>query len=159
MILVVVGTQLAFDRLIQAVDEWAGAGSRRDVFAQIGPSQFRPRHMEFVEFLEPREYDRRFADASVLIAHAGMGSILGALESGKPVVIMPRRASLGEHRNEHQLATADRFRNRSGVVVAEDEQVLASVLNRIDTLTSGEAIGPHASPRLIHRIRSYILQP
>ena len=38
MIFVTVGTQLAFDRMIKAVDEWAGARGRTDVFAQVGPA-------------------------------------------------------------------------------------------------------------------------
>ena len=46
---------------------------------------------------------------TAIVAHAGMGTILTALEIGKPLLVMPRRAALGEHRNDHQLATARRF--------------------------------------------------
>ena len=35
MILVTVGSQEPFDRLIIAVDEWAASSGRSDVFAQI----------------------------------------------------------------------------------------------------------------------------
>ena len=46
--------------------------------------------------------------AAAIVAHAGMGTILTALETGKRLLVMPRRAALGEHRNDHQLATVSR---------------------------------------------------
>ena len=50
MIFVTVGTQLPFDRLIRAVDNWAKAAGRRDVFAQIGPASYRPLHIDSADF-------------------------------------------------------------------------------------------------------------
>ena len=68
--------------------------------------------------------------ADAVVAHAGIGTILGALELGKPTVVMPRRAALGEHRNDHQLATARRF-SGPGIAVALDEHELAAELGRM----------------------------
>jgi UDP-N-acetylglucosamine transferase subunit ALG13 len=106
MIFVTVGVQLPFDRLVRAVDAWAGERMRSDVFAQIGPSQYRPQHIEFRAFVEPPEFRRLVECADAVVAHAGMGSIITALELAKPLIVMPRRAELGEHRNDHQLSTA-----------------------------------------------------
>ncbi len=156
MIYVTVGTQLPFERMIRTVDEWAARAGRSDVFAQIGPSQTRPAHIESAAFIDPEESDRRFADATLIIAHAGMGSIIAALRLGKPIVIMPRRADLKEHRNDHQLATAQRFADRPGVSVAADEHELAELLDRADELAAGASIGPHASDELIDAVRTFI---
>jgi UDP-N-acetylglucosamine transferase subunit ALG13 len=156
LILLVVGTQLPFDRLTKAVDDWAGLRGRTNVFAQIGPTEFKPRHMQWVEFMEPADYQRRFEQATLLVAHAGMGSIIGALEASKPVLIMPRKASLGEHRNEHQLATAERFRGRPGVFVADNEGEIAAILDRHESLAAGSPIDRYAQPRLIQRLRGFI---
>ena len=85
MIFVTVGTQIPFDRLVRTVDEWAGRTGRADVFAQIGDSRFAPRHLEAVPSLSPDEFEARFAAADVVVAHAGMGTILGALEFGSGI--------------------------------------------------------------------------
>jgi UDP-N-acetylglucosamine transferase subunit ALG13 len=131
VIFVTVGTQIAFDRMVSVVDDWAGR-SGADVFAQVGPTQRKFAHMRCAEFLEPAEFDRYFNEAKLVIAHAGMGSILSALSYGKPIIVVPRKASLGEHRNDHQMATAKRFAAMPGVSVAWDEGELAALLERAD---------------------------
>jgi UDP-N-acetylglucosamine transferase subunit ALG13 len=85
--------------------------------------------MEAAAFLGSEEYQRRFAEADLVIAHAGMGTILGAIEAAKPLIIVPRRASLGEHRNEHQLGTAKRFRNVPGIRVVDDVSEIGDALD------------------------------
>ncbi len=63
VIFVTVGSQEPFDRLIRAVDEWAGLRARSDVFAQIGGSDLRPQHIEFTQFLEPSEFNGAMQEA------------------------------------------------------------------------------------------------
>ncbi len=131
MIFVTVGTQLAFDRMVGAVDNWA-AISGDDVFAQVGPTDIHFNHIRQSTFLEPKDFDHYFNAASLVIAHAGMGSILTAMSYGKQIIIMPRKADLGEHRNDHQLATARSFVAHAGVSVVWDEDELIALLHRID---------------------------
>ena len=47
MIFITVGTDLPFDRMIRALDDWAGASGRRDIFAQIGEGGWEPKNIEF----------------------------------------------------------------------------------------------------------------
>ena len=42
MIFATVGTQLPFDRLIVALDQWAASSPDVEVFAQIGRGEYRP---------------------------------------------------------------------------------------------------------------------
>lgn len=156
MIFVTVGTQLAFDRLIRAVDEWAARSGEVEVFAQIGPGAYRPRHLEYSDFIAPDECRERMAAADAIVAHAGMGTIIGALELGKPVLVMPRRADLGEHRNDHQLATADRFSAFGGVQVAADEHALQARLDAFGASAEQPPIGPYASDRLLGALSAFI---
>ena len=86
MILVTVGTQLAFDRLIKAVDAWVGNHPGERAFAQIGPANFQPCHMESNDFVPPDQADALFRDAELIVSHAGMGSILTALKYRKPII-------------------------------------------------------------------------
>lgn len=155
-IFVTVGAQMPFDRMVRAVDAWAGERGRSDVFAQIGPTDYRPAHIEWVEFIEPDEFRQRVAAASVLVAHAGMGSILTALEAGKPILVMPRRGDLRETRNDHQVATAERFLEMGKIAVAMDEHELPAKLDALDALPPAERIGSCASESLINAIRSFI---
>lgn len=111
-----------------AVDKWAET-TDIDVFAQIGQSDIKPQNISFDLFVSPMKAEELFQRASIIIAHAGMGSILTALKYQKPIIVMPRKASLGEHRNEHQLATAEWVMNLNGVVVAYDEDDLKGIIN------------------------------
>jgi len=147
---------MAFDRLVRTVDQWASAHGRSDVFAQIGASDYRPSSMEWTPFLDPGEFRRRYESASVIIAHAGTGSIITALHLGKPILIMPRRASLRETRNDHQVATAEQFRRFGSVAVALDEVELSARLEKIDGLVGQQVVGPHATPELINALREFI---
>ena len=88
--------------------------------------------------------------------YAGTGSIITALQVGKPILVMPRRAGLRETRNDHQVATAEQFRRFPSVVVAWDENELFARLERIDDLDGLQAVGSHASPELVAAIRDFI---
>ncbi len=166
MIFLTVGTQLPFDRLVRAVDAWAGAeggaAGRKDVFGQIaqpGPSGYVPQNFEWTAHLDPQSIAARFAAAELIVAHAGMGSIIGALAAPKPILILPRRAALGEQRNDHQLATARRFADRPGVTVCMDEAELGPALDSLLSGVSGMAaspIGTEASPELLATLRAFV---
>ncbi len=156
MIFVTVGTELPFDRLIKTIDRWATESGRSDVFAQIGIGGWEPKYLQFDHFLESAEFAERFDSADVIIAHAGMGTILSALQRAKPILIMPRRSSLDEQRNDHQLATARRFFEMGTVTVAFDEAELRLKLDRVGELTAHERIGPFASEALQSVIRNFI---
>ena len=156
MIFVTVGHQMPFDRLVSIVDEWAGERGRIDVFAQIGDTGLRPRHIEHAARISPTEFIRRVGESRCIVGHAGMGTILTALRHERPVLVMPRLATLRETRNEHQLATARRLAGRPGVEVAFDEAALRSRLDRLDELTSADAIPSHANPSLIAAVRAFV---
>jgi len=163
VIFLTVGTQLPFDRLVRALDAWCAAAHRNDVFGQIadpGPGGYRPRHFEWSGFVEPAEFQRRFEAADLVVAHAGMGSLITALTLAKPILVMPRRAALKEHRNDHQVATAARFAARPGIIVADTEDDVGPALDRILAGGNGRAgagIGPFAEQRLIDAVRAAIL--
>ena len=157
MIFVTVGEQLPFDRLIRAMDEWA-ATSGQDVFAQTGNSKWKPAHMPYKEFLDPVDFKERLQSADLVVAHAGMGTIITALEVGKPILVVPRQQGLGEVRNDHQFATARRFQSLDFVEVAIDTDELKIKLD--DRLRGGMApkkrgfVGP--DPLLIATIREFV---
>lgn len=143
MIFVTVGTQLPFDRMVRAVDDWAVSKGCSDIFAQVGTSSYQPRRIRCVPSLHPAEFKRRFMEATIVISHAGMGSIISAVEVGKPLIVVPRRAALGEHRNDHQLATARRFVELGVIRAAFDEHEVGPMIEEwvASRSRSGESAG------------------
>src|SRR5690606_27179150 len=109
-IFIATGTQLAFARLVTTVDEWAAEHPEAEIFAQVGPSGYRPQHMQSQAYMAPQTFERRSKEADLIIAHAGTGTIFTALELRKPIIVMPRLHEYGEHRNDHQVATVERFK-------------------------------------------------
>lgn len=156
MIFVTVGAQMPFDRLVRAVDEWARRANRSDVFAQTGDTSWQPQHIEWTPFLDPPAFRDRVREAAAIVAHAGMGSIITALTAGKPILVMPRRGDLRETRNDHQVATARRFKELGRVAVAFDEQELAEQLDNIAALRASERAADAASPELIAALREFV---
>ncbi len=156
MILVSVGSQAPFDRLVRAVDEWARLRNRADVFAQIAKGSYRPAHIGFTDFVDPAEFKELVRGAQFIVAHAGMGSIISALELGKPIVVMPRRACFRETRNDHQVAAARHFGEQGRIIVATDEQEVPEKLDYALTALETERIDTKASPLLIGTVRAFL---
>jgi UDP-N-acetylglucosamine transferase subunit ALG13 len=156
VIFVTVGTQLPFDRLVGAADQFAARHPQLRFFAQIGAKGRPPAHMQFAAHVGASECAQRMREADLIIAHAGMGSVLSALGLRRPIIVMPRRHGLGEHRSDHQIATANWLRGRFGVHVAADEAELHTLLGERAGLAVGPGIEPDASPELIERVRHFL---
>lgn len=162
MIFLTVGTQLPFDRLVETVDRWSAQNPEVAIFGQIadaGAKGFLPTSFEWEAFVEPDEFTRRFDEASVIIAHAGMGSIISALTHAKPIIIMPRYADLGEHRNDHQIATAEQFKARAGVSVVTDYHEFDDALAKLiggNKISEPSTVIEFAEDRLVRTLRDFI---
>lgn len=102
MIFVTTGVQMPFDRLICKMDEIAGRIDE-EVIMQIGQSQYIPVHAKYFRLMENDKIKKLNRDARVVVSHAGIGSILTALEQHTPVLILPRLKMLGEAWDDHQL--------------------------------------------------------
>lgn len=156
MIFVTVGENGPFDRLVRCVDAWAGEQDKVEAFAQIGRTDYVPRHIEWAERLHQEEFLRLFSRADAIVAHAGMGTILSALELGVPVLVMPRLAALGEQRNDHQLATARALKESGKINVADDEHALREMLDQLDDLRLHPRIPTTAPEPLVKTLREFI---
>ena len=159
MILVSVGTQLPFDRLIRTVDQWATDHRRGDVIAQIGPTRYRPVTMKSFSHIPYDSFRDLQKRCAVMICHAGMGSIITAMEFGKPIIVMPRNHQLGEHRNGHQFATLRQFGNRPGIYAADTEVELLQLLGRVDELTAYPTLNAKAPTSFIDQLATFVHRP
>lgn len=158
MIFVTVGSQLPFDRLVASVDSWLADRPGVECCAQIGASRLAPRHMRYQAFYPHEALVDVMHAAHLIVAHAGMGSIISALQIGRPILIMPRHSARGETRNDHQVGSAEAFRRRPNVYVAMDEGELHSQLERLREPPAfvGDALGPFAAPPLLENLRRFL---
>lgn len=141
MIFLTVGTQFPFDRLVRAVDDFFDTHDLEDeVFAQIGNSTYKPRHFEAVATLDKETFDRHFRQASGIIGHAGMGTIMLAFDHAKPLLAMPRKKKHGEVVNDHQVALADKFEALGHILVAHDAGELAAKLTCLKSFTPKQRV-------------------
>jgi UDP-N-acetylglucosamine transferase subunit ALG13 len=132
MIFLTVGTLFPFDRLVKAVDNAIAVGLiKESVFAQIGKTSSKPKHMQYTEALDKRSFYEKVAEADYLISHAGIGSIAMALEHSKPLLVMPRMKRFKEHVNDHQVATARKFEQLGHLLAAYCEEELPYKLQQL----------------------------
>ena len=151
MIFVTVGTQLPFDRLIRIVDEYA-AKSCVHIVGQIGNGKYVPKNIEWRRFYSPDELNRVIKKSTVVVSHAGMGSIISCIGLCKSIIIFPRLKSLGEHRNNHQLDTVDSYKGVKGVYGAKDESCLIAYLKKYKSLSKPVGLDSSERDKLLHFI-------
>jgi len=134
MLFLTVGTQFPFDRLVRAVDNILDEGLLdEEIFAQVGKSPYRPRNFESVAFMEKKVFDKYMKEASGIISHAGMGTIIMALDNEKPLLVMPRLKKYGEIVNNHQINIARKFEELGHILVAYQEEELSEKIEQLRT--------------------------
>lgn len=156
MIFATVGHQMPFDRMIRLLDDWAGANPQTPVFAQLGESSYKPRHMQYAQLLDRHEYDDYMGRCTAVVAHAGTGTIIDVLLRNKPLLVFPRLSSLGETRNDHQVGTARHFAAKGQLLAAYDEQEFPLLMGQLLKFRPARDIGSAASPELLECLRQFV---
>jgi len=147
-----------FDRLIRSMDEWALRNPNKNIYAQIGDGEFMPKHMPYTRMVAPSRFREIYDEATMIVAHAGMGSVISAAEIGKPIVLLPRVAAWKEHTTDHQLHTAEWLKSKSGVFVASSEDDLDRQIGRATKcLMNEERLQTTAPPEFVSRLREVIM--
>lgn len=133
MIFITLGSQkFQFNKLLQAVDELIEKGTIDDeVFAQIGYSDYEPKHFEYKRFLDREEFIAQESKCDILITHGGTGAIIGAVKNGKKVIAVPRLAKYGEHVDDHQLQFIAQFKGQNLICGLDDVSELEEGLKYV----------------------------
>jgi len=157
MIFLTVGTVFPFDRLVRAVDQAIADGLIAEpVLAQIGDTELKPDNMEYARMVSKDDFKRSMAESEYLISHAGIGSIVTALELNKRMIVMPRLKRLGEHVNDHQVGTAHKFEDLGHVLAAYDVSELRA---KIKEIASFKPKPRQANPEpMIQRVSEFLTQ-
>jgi UDP-N-acetylglucosamine transferase subunit ALG13 len=157
VIFVSVGTMLPFERLVRGADDWARQNPLEPIFIQIGNGEYQPQHAPWTRIMPIAEYRERLETCDLFVAHAGIGSILQAVEFRKQQLLLPRHQSLGEHTTDHQLDTIERFGSLKGVRVVDQVSDLQFQMSEMlrHPLSADEPSAAHASPELLRNISTF----
>ena len=112
------------------------------VLWQVGATDASGLPIEAVESVPSKQLDAAMRAADVVVAHAGIGSALAALEAGRCPILVPRERAHGEHVDDHQALIATALDAR-GLALKRSPDVLthADLL-----LAAGRAVRSHAQP-------------
>jgi UDP-N-acetylglucosamine transferase subunit ALG13 len=151
VILVTVGTNEArFDRLLEAVET---LGVDEEVLVQHGPSPVRPRGARCVDYLDFDEINDEMRRARVVVAHAGVGSVIVALMNDRRPIVVPRLARFGEAVDDHQVPFGRRLHEVGLVHLVEDPAELAAAV-AADEVAGSVSLRPN--PALVAELRGYV---
>lgn len=151
-------TTLEIQRVVVALGTYRGIGFRRlieralailpasaEVLWQTGQTDTSGLEIHAVTEIPERELTHAMHEADVVIAHAGVGTALAALECGKFPVLVPRRLAHGEHVDDHQVQIAEELARKDlSVSVDADDLTLDHLV-----VAASRAVRPLPDPPLI----------
>jgi UDP-N-acetylglucosamine transferase subunit ALG13 len=156
MIFVTVGTEkFPFERLVKTIDEAKQRGIiQEDVFMQIGNSGYQPVACQFEKFLPFYKMINFIQSADIVVSHAGIGSTLLCLHSGKTPIIFPRNVEYKEHLDNHQLDFAVHIQKLSVALVCFECDDLIKKLSHYKEYVETLSLNIDENQR--HRIVDYL---
>lgn len=133
MIFVTLGSQkFQFNRLLKKIDGLIADGTITEpVFAQIGASDYLPRHYDYQPFVDRETFAEWMSRCDTVITHGGTGAIIGAVKKGKKVIAVPRLAKYGEHVDDHQLQLIRQFDELDLICRCDDVENLGAALAEV----------------------------
>ncbi|MBR4618748.1 MAG: exopolysaccharide biosynthesis protein [Bacilli bacterium] len=132
MILVTLGTQdKSFTRLLKTIDkEIENKNIKEKVIVQRGYTKYKSDNMEMFDYCSPKKLDELMKEATIIITHGGVGSILGALKYDKPVIAAARLSRYKEHNNDHQKQIIKEFVKQGYIIELDDFNNLSSKIKQ-----------------------------
>ena len=133
------GFRRLLDRLVPLVPEGA------EVLWQTGGTDATGLGIDGRERVPSEEMAAAIRAADVVVAHAGTGIALMALENGKCPILVPRRAMHGEHVDDHQLTIALELALRDLCVSRDADSLKARDLVTAASRTVTKVLRPPAA--------------
>lgn len=128
MIFVTLGThELPFNRLL---DQLESLELTEEVLIQTGNTPHGSARYSCVPFLTPQQFEETMERCDLVITHAGAGSMLTALEKGKPTIAVPRLATYGEHNDDHQKELCEYLAQQNYLLTCTDMEDLGTAIEQ-----------------------------
>ena len=106
MTIVVTVGSTHFDALIKIIDskefiEEARKQGYNKIIAQIGAYEGKIENLtDYQQYMKPDEMKKAFADADLVIGHAGAGTIMEVMQLGKPLIVVVNDILMENHQTE-----------------------------------------------------------
>lgn len=143
MIFVTLGTQdKPFARLIKAVEKQVELGNITDeVIVQSGCTDYKSDKLKIINYMKIDEFNSYLKQADVIITHAGVGTIIQALENNKKIIAAARKEEFGEHVSNHQQQLLESFSNAGYILPLDDFDKLNEVLEKVKNFEPKKFVG------------------
>lgn len=145
-VVVVFGTQAGFEftraaeSLVKALGEVCAPDA--EILWQTGSTDVSHLGIAGQRLVPPAVLAAAMASADLVIAHAGVGSALMALENGRCPVLLPRRAAEREHTDDHQVLVARELAGRGLATACDPSALTPDDLLRAASLRAGPRTSP-----------------
>lgn len=138
MILVLLGTQNnSFHRLLEEIDRLIEKKIISEkVVAQAGYTKYTPQYaskeqLQIIDFVDRETLAKYQDEASFIITHGGVGSIISSIEKSKKVIAVPRKHQYEEHVNDHQKDIVELFNQKGYIIGIGDVRELEDAIERV----------------------------
>lgn len=133
MILILLGTiKLEFTRPLIEIEKLCKKGVINEkIIVQSGFTNYFSQYFEIIPFIKPDLLADLIEDASLVITHAGTGSVLGAIKKNKKVIAVARYQELYEHVDNHQLDLINEFSKKNYLIPWYKEDKLQEIFEKV----------------------------
>ena len=133
MVLVLLGTQNnSFHRLLEKIEQLLQKETiKEEVMVQAGYTKYVSQNMKIFDFIPKEELEKLQEQASFVITHGGVGSILLSLKKDKKVIAVPRLHEYKEHVNDHQKEIVELFNEKGYIIGIQKVEELEQAIQKI----------------------------
>jgi UDP-N-acetylglucosamine transferase subunit ALG13 len=142
----------SFDRMLRMVKN-VMPKLPQPVTVQFGHTQFASSECERISFLPMDAFLTRMRQAELVIVHAGAGSVIHAIATGKVPVVVPRRKHLLEHIDEHQVEFALALAGELKAVVAMEDADLLRLSAQALEMQHNQSPVAHRVPSMARAVK------
>ena len=158
MILVLLGTQHnEFIRLIKEVEKCINTGTIKEkVIVQAGFTKYKSDKMETFDMISNEKLTKYVDEATLVITHGGVGSIVSSIKLGKKVIAIPRLHQYQEHVNDHQKQIVKSFSKKGYIIGINDVEELEEAIYKAHEFIPNKYETREGENRIIKIIEQFI---
>ena len=153
MIFVTLGTQdKPFKRILDLLEN---SDIDDEIIVQSGYTDYDSKRMKILKYVPKDEFHDYLKKADYIICHAGVGTILSALDLNKKILAVPRLAKYGEHVNDHQLQIADAYIQKGYILVLSENDDLKEKLTELKDFVPEPFVSNNEN--FVRKLKDYIM--
>ncbi len=89
--------------------------------------------MEVIDFTLPNQMQDLIKEASFIISHGGVATIVEAVNQGKKIIAVPRLRKYKEHVNDHQMQIIESFNEGGHIIGTKGVEEIEEAIKKVET--------------------------